>query len=246
MDASDPIACAQAVLGHSFRDDALLNTAFTHSSLAGSRLLSNERLEFLGDSVLGLVVCEELYRRFEGWLEGDLTKVKSILVSRRVCAEVADETGLTGFLRLGNGIDNRALLPTSVRAAVFEAVIGALFLDGGIGPARAFILRAMAPQFENYANTQNGDNFKSNLQQHAQRWLSATPYYELLDEQGPDHSKCFEVCVVINGQRYPSAWGPSKKQAEQEAARRALESLGELVADDSQAAITPAASMDGP
>jgi len=246
VEPSDPSACAQAILGYTFRDENLLNVAFTHSSLAGSRLQSNERLEFLGDSVLGLVVCEELYRRFEGWLEGDLTKVKSILVSRRICAEIADETGLTSFLRLGNGIDNRAALPTSVRAAVVESAIGAIFVDGGLEPARAFILRAMSAHLENYASNQNGDNFKSNLQQYAQRWLSATPYYQSLDEQGPDHSKCFEVCVVINGERFPSAWGPSKKQAEQEAAKRALEKLGEIAPENGELTSAPAASLESP
>ncbi|MHC5108795.1 MAG: ribonuclease III [Planctomycetota bacterium] len=225
MTKDEKLAIAQELIGHRFSDQDLLHTALTHASVADSRLQSNERLEFLGDAVLGMVVCEELYRRFENWLEGDLTKVKSVVVSRRVCAEVADETGLSKLLILGNGIDSSSRLPTSVRAAVYEAIIGAVFLDGGIEVARNFILTTMGPHIDKRSASTNHGNFKSALQQFVQRNLSSTPQYEALDEQGPDHSKCFEISVVIDGKRYPSAWGPSKKEAEQEAARLALESL---------------------
>lgn len=242
MDQGDAVLCAFQTTGYRFNDPELFIKAMTHSSLAGARVDSNERLEFLGDAVLGMVICEELYRRFEDWLEGELTKVKSVLVSRRVCAMVADEFRLTDHLRLGNGVENRAQLPTSLRAAVFESVVGSIFLDGGFEPAKAFVLRAMQPHIERYAESENHENHKSALQQYAQRWLSATPRYETLDEQGPDHCKCFEICVVIDGRRFPGAWGPSKKQAEQEAARRALQALqdggansdrGESIRDES-------------
>jgi ribonuclease-3 len=226
----DALAYAQDTVGHRFQDLELLYTALTHSSVADTRLDSNERLEFLGDAVLGMVVCDELYRRYANWLEGDLTKVKSAVVARRTCAKIADEAGLTSLLMLGNGIDGQGSLPTSVRAAVLEAVIGALFLDGGFETAKAFILRNVSHHIERCAASEDQENYKSALQQYAQRWLSATPHYEALDEQGPDHSKCFEICVVIAGHRYPSAWGPSKKEAEQEAARRALAILQESVA----------------
>jgi ribonuclease-3 len=216
---------AQDLIGHRFRDPDLVVTALTHSSIAGSRLDSNERLEFLGDAVLGAVVCDELFRRFPDWLEGDLTKVKSMVVSRRVCARIADETGLTDLLILGNGIEGQGALPMSLKAAVYEAVIGAMYLDGGFEAARQFILRTAAHELDTCAESDNHDNHKSTLQQYVQRWMGATPQYEALDEQGPDHSKCFEVCVVINHRRFPGAWGPSKKEAEQEAARRALEIL---------------------
>ena len=223
--------CAQELIGYRFVDPQLLTTSLTHSSIANSRVQSNERLEFLGDAVLGIVVCEELYRRHHSWLEGDLTKVKSVLVSRRVCAEIADETGLTRFLILGNGVAGRNSLPVSLRAAVYESVIGAIFLDGGFEPAKQYILRTILKHIVDAANSQVHQNHKSALQQHAQRYLSATPKYESLDEQGPDHSKCFEICVVIGQRRFPSAWGPSKKDAEQEAARKALEVLKEETPD---------------
>jgi ribonuclease III len=225
VDKNELTVSAQQALGYTFRDPELLLTALTHASIADSRLDSNERLEFLGDAILGMVVCEQLFRRYEEWLEGDLTKVKSMLVSRRVCAMIADEVGLSQLLILGNGIENRSNLPTSLRAAVLESVIGAIFVDGGVEPAREFILRAIEPHLVRCANKQNHDNHKSALQQYVQRIYSSTPRYESLDEQGPDHSKCFEVCVVVDGERFPSAWGPSKKEAEQEAARRALECM---------------------
>jgi ribonuclease-3 len=217
---------AYQITGYRFREPSLLTTALTHSSIAASRVVSNERLEFLGDAILGMVVCEELYRRFDDWLEGELTKVKSFLVSRRVCARITDQLGLTDLLVLGNGIDSRLTLPLSLRAAVLEAMIGAIFLDGGIDAARGFIQRAYADRFDSCADPNNHENYKSFLQQFVQRHHTATPRYETLDEQGPDHSKCFEVCVVINGERFPSAWGPTKKHAEQQAARRAMEQLG--------------------
>lgn len=225
VDEADVLNRAQERIGHRFRDPQLLLTALTHSSISDSRLASNERLEFLGDAVLGIVTCEELYSRFESWLEGDLTKVKSVVVSRRVCAEVADATGLTECLILGNGIDKGEELPTSIRAAVFEAVVGAMYLDGGLEPVKRFVVNAVARHIDECSSSEHQDNYKSILQQMAQRWLSASPRYEQLDEQGPDHSKCFEVCVVLNGDRFPSAWGPSKKDAEQKAAQRALEAL---------------------
>jgi ribonuclease-3 len=234
---SDLAARAQEILGHSFRNTDLLVRSLTHASSADSRVQSNERLEFLGDAVLGLVVCDELYRRFSGWLEGDLTKVKSMVVSRRVCAEIADEIGLTQLLILGNGIDPRGGLPVSLRAAVYEAVIGALHLDAGFEIAKEFILKTASDHIDTWSASENRENYKSALQQYAQRWLGATPYYDALDEQGPDHAKCFEVCVVINGDRFPSAWGPSKKDAEQKAACRALEML--------QASDTPPAVRSG-
>jgi ribonuclease-3 len=228
LNEADVVASAQKVVGHQFKNLGLLLTSLTHASVADSRLASNERLEFLGDAVLGMIVCQDLYDRYEDWLEGDLTKVKSVIVSRRLCAQIADEIGLTKLLILGNGIDAESNLPTSVKAAVFEAVIGAIFVDGGLEAARRFVLAPIVRHIVECASSDTHDNYKSVLQQYVQRLLSATPQYEVLDEQGPDHSKCFEVCVVISGRRYPSAWGPSKKLAEQGAAQRALEKLGAL------------------
>lgn len=225
MTQADIVARTSETVGYQFQNPALVITSLTHSSVADSRVESNERLEFLGDAVLGMVVCEELYRRFSDWLEGDMTKVKSIVVSRRICALIADQIGLTQLLILGNGIDAQNNLPESLKAAVYETVIGAIYLDGGIEPAKTFILNTISQHIDQNSSSDQHDNHKSSLQQYAQRHLATTPHYETLDEQGPDHSKCFEVCVLIGSTRFPSAWGPSKKQAEQEAAKKALEQI---------------------
>jgi ribonuclease III len=219
---------AEALLQHTFNNPNLLHEALTHASIANTRLVSNERMEFLGDAVLDLVVCEALYIRFPEYLEGDLTKIKSAVVSRKTCAEISIETGLTDLLITGKGISSRDSLPSSLSAAVYESIIAALYLDAGFEVVKRYVLRTMTPKIEAIAADTHQQNFKAVLQQHAQKTLGATPVYDLMDEKGPDHSKCFEVCVVIDGKRYASAWGPNKKSAEQKAALNALEELGVL------------------
>ena len=219
---------AEKILGHTFHNPQLLKEALTHASIADNRLDSNERMEFLGDAVLDLIICEALYQRFPEYQEGDLTKVKSAVVSRRTCAEVANETGLTDLLLIGKGISSRNQMPSSLAAAVYESIVAALYLDGGFEVVKDYVLRTMTAKLEAIASNSHQQNYKALLQQHAQKSLSATPIYELLDEKGPDHSKCFEVCVTIDGRRFTSAWGPNKKMAEQKAALLALEDLGVL------------------
>jgi ribonuclease-3 len=219
---------AERILGHAFKNPQLLKEALTHASIADNRLDSNERMEFLGDAVLDLIICEALYQRFPEYQEGDLTKVKSAVVSRRTCAEVANETGLTDLLIIGKGISSRSQMPSSLAAAVYESVVAALYLDGGFEVVKDYVLRTMTPKLEAIASNSHQQNYKALLQQHAQKALNATPIYELLDEKGPDHSKCFEVCVTVDGRRFTSAWGPNKKMAEQKAALLALEDLGVL------------------
>ncbi len=223
--------CQQAI-DYRFKDPSLLASALTHASVAPNRLESNERMEFFGDSVLGVVVCEYLYNTYPDYLEGSLTKIKSAVVSGRTCAVISEELGLDECLFLGNGISMRSKLPMSVTAAVFESLIAAMHLDAGFDHTRAFILRCMIPHIEAAAASDHQQNFKSQLQQHSQRELAATPTYELLDEKGPDHSKCFEIAVRIAGRRFAGAWGPSKKEAEQKAAYSALVELSLIVEDD--------------
>ncbi len=218
----------QKRIGYEFKDPSLLQAALTHASSADHRRDSNERMEFLGDAVLGLVVCQALYERLPDALEGDMTKIKSAVVSRRACARVADRLKLTAGLVLGQGMDSGDILPRSLAAGTLEAVIAAIFLDGGLAAARAWVLEHMNAELERATASQHQFNYKSQLQQWAQRELGGTPIYELLDEKGPDHAKCFEVAVTIRGEQYPSAWGPTKKEAEQKAAGLALIAVGEL------------------
>jgi len=220
-------ACEKRI-GHRFRNRALLQAALTHASSAARRRDSNERMEFLGDAVLGLVVCQALYERMPEALEGEMTKIKSAVVSRRTCARVAEKLRLTDGLTLGQGMDNNDQLPSSLAAGTLEAVVAAVYLDGGLEAARQLILSHFDEEIRRCVESQHQFNYKSQLQQWAQRELNATPVYEMLVEKGPDHSKCFEVAVSIAGRQFPSAWGPSKKDAEQKAAGLALVSLGEL------------------
>lgn len=222
------VEAVQALLEYRFHDPELLASGLTHASVATNRLASNERLEFLGDAVLGLVICEELYARFPEYLEGELTRVKSVVVSRETCARVADRLGLVEHLSLGKGIMESANLPSSLAACAYEAIIGAMYLDGGLEVTKRFILRDMGEEIDRVLAGEHRLNYKSLLQQHAQHDLGATPSYDVLDEKGPDHAKAFEVAVVLRGRRYPSAWGPSKKSAEQRAAMEALRVLGRL------------------
>jgi ribonuclease III len=212
----------QTVIKYRFRKPKLLRAALTHASGADTRLASNERLEFLGDSVLGVVVCEQLFERFPNYQEGDLTKIKSVVVSRRTCARISRELNLGDFLFLGKGMNVHTAVPASLLADVFESLVAAIYLDGGLEAAREFILRYVLPEIEREAAGAQGSNFKSLLQQVAQREFGATPRYELRDEQGPDHHKCFKVAAVIGKHPYAPAWGRNKKEAEQKAAMNAL------------------------
>jgi ribonuclease-3 len=212
----------QKAIGYTFRQPELLRGALTHASGANTRLASNERMEFLGDSVLGLVTCEQLYLRFPDYQEGDLTKIKSVVVSRRTCARFAKSLNLGDFLFLGKGMHLHTAVPSSMQADVYESLIAAIYLDGGLEPARAFILKHLGPEIEEVAEGAHGGNFKSLLQQVSQREFNATPQYVTLDEKGPDHSKCFKIAAVIGRHTYAGAWGRNKKEAEQRAAMNAL------------------------
>lgn len=217
---------AERVLGYCFKDRSLLQQALIHASVADDRLASNERLEFLGDAVLGYVVCEHLYRTYEDLLEGELTKIKSAVVSRTLCAKIAKELGLDQMIALGKGMQVRDELPSSLAAAVFESVIGAILLDGGVEAARVFVVTKLTPHIEEAASSGHQQNFKSVLQQHAQAHMEHQPVYVLVDETGPDHAKRFEMAVQLGSRRFASCWARSKKQAEQRAAFSALEALG--------------------
>jgi ribonuclease III len=229
-DCSDQLEHCQDVLNYTFRNPTYLREALTHASGANHRLASNERLEFLGDAILGAIVCELLFRKFPEYLEGDLTRIKSVVVSRRTCAKISQELGFDEFLVLGKGMGSQDETPSSVMADVFESLIGAIYLDGGMEAAKRFIVRHIESEIDATVEGHGGVNYKSNFQQLAQRQFGETPTYLLLDEKGPDHSKCFKVAAQIGRQRYAPAWGRNKKDAEQRAAMNALSQLaGESV-----------------
>ena len=230
-------ACEES-LGYQFRDRTLLRRCLTHSSIARTRLDSNERLEFLGDAILGTIVCELLFHRFPEKTEGELTRIKSVVVSRTTCAKLSVDLRLGDFLQLGKGLSDFDRIPLSIQAAVFESIVAGLYLDGGIEVARTFLVRMIGPEIDRTVESTHGRNYKSLLQQLVQKNQRGTPYYQLLDECGPDHSKCFKIAAVVGEEAYPPAWGPNKKEAEQRAAENAWCQL--------QGEPPPFVALDGP
>jgi len=218
-------ACERSI-DYRFRDRNLLRNSLTHASGANHRLDSNERLEFLGDAILGMLVCEMLFNQFPQHAEGELTRIKSMVVSRTTCARISHELRLIESLHVGKGLSTASEeLPASVAAAAFESLVAAIYLDGGFDAARQFVQRSVGPALDEAASHEHGLNFKSQLQQFAQKSHGSTPVYLLVDERGPDHSKWFKVSATVGPQSYQAAWGPNKKLAEQRAAENALSEL---------------------
>jgi ribonuclease-3 len=222
-------AKVEGLLGHAFSNRSLLAQALTHSSMMEAGGEHNERLEFLGDAVLGLIVCDLLYRNYPALREGEMTKIKSHVVSRETCADIARRIGLDRHLILGKGMLNARSLPPSLAACALESIIAAIFIDGGYAAAERFVVPQVLPVIASAADSGHQRNFKSVLQQWAQQHhtgKAATPVYRVLDEQGPDHAKCFKISVEIAGRRFEPCWGATKKKAEQDAALTALRELG--------------------
>ncbi len=219
------------VLSYQFKDKKLLTRCLTHTSAASTRLESNERLEFLGDAILGSVVCEMLYHQYPDAPEGELTRIKSNLVSRAYCTEISLALGLNRFLLIGKGVSDRGQIPRSILAGVIEAIVAGIYLDGGNEEAEAFIKRIMNENVEDSDKVAFVKNYKSLFQQYCQKIYGETPIYQVIDEKGPDHSKCFQIVATIEQKVFPPAWGGNKKEAEQKAAELALESLDEEKSD---------------
>jgi ribonuclease-3 len=212
----------EARIGYEFRRPELLERALTHASCKDALNPSNERLEFLGDAVLGLVVAHFLYAAFPDLEEGPLTRVRSAVVSAHSLTRLARDVGLDHALRIGRGL-RRDDLPPSVLANAVEALIGAMFLDGGLPAARPFILWGLERALEDELVARNDRNWKSLLQELTQQAERITPTYEVVAESGPDHQKEFEVVVRVDGDERGRGRGASKKAAEQAAAHDALE-----------------------
>ncbi len=241
------VAELETALGHVFSNAELLVRALTHRSLANQRsqgengkaevVGDNERLEFLGDAVLGLVVGEALFLMHPEWSEGELTRVRAQLVSRLHMAEVAGAIGLGDYLRLSRGEDRSGLRNKStVLSNTMEAVLGAVFLDGGLEPVKAFVRRyVMGKAVEKLAKELRSGaalgNYKSALQEYLQAERSGAPVYKVRSESGPDHRKRFLIEVRLKaadgepGKPLARGMGSTKKHAEQDAARRALTRL---------------------
>lgn len=220
-------------LPHRFRDPSLLDEALTHKSYAnenrGAALRHNERLEFLGDAVLSLIITEHLASRYPGMREGALSKLKAGLVSEVSLAAAARRLNLGSRLRLGRGEErSRGREKSSLLANALEALIAAVYLDGGLEASRAFVLDVLGEELQETELTRanpGGSDYKTRLQEWCQKHRKSLPLYRTLQETGPDHRKIFEVEVIMGDLTIGRGQGLSKKEAEQEAARSALERL---------------------
>ncbi len=214
-------------LGYEYRDRSLLNTALSHTSYANETyqdpLRSYERLEFLGDSILGFVAAEYLYQSFPSKLEGELTRIRAELVCETNLSAVAQTLQLGDELLLGNGEEQGGGRTRSgILCDVMEALLAAAFLDGGLTAARGIIERLILPKLDEVTKTHD---YKTELQELVQQKKAQVLTYELLDERGPDHCKEFYVRVLLNGKPLGEGGGTSKKRAEQAAAQQALSVL---------------------
>ncbi len=227
----------EGLVGHSFRDPKILLRSLTHSSYSNEKaatnpgLEDNERLEFLGDAVIGLVVAEALMDRYPSASEGKLSRWRSNLVSRRTLAELAAELNLGDFLRLGRGEKQTGgAEKTSILAGGFESVVGAVYVDGGLQIVRAFLLQVFRPLIEAFADeNMTGSRYldkKTALQEKSQSLYRLTPTYRLVDTWGLEHEKSFKVEILLGDSVVADGQGRSKKEAEQEAAKNALGRLG--------------------
>lgn len=219
-------------LGYTFHNRELLKGALYHSSYANEHrelgIESNERLEFLGDAVLGLVTAEDLFRKHPDLPEGDLTRIRAALVCEESLHETAQSLDLGAYLKLGRGEESGGgRQRPSILADATESVFAAVYLDGGMEEARRIIHRVLLDREQEEVVEERRRDYKTVLQEFVQRRANQELRYQMVGSSGPDHAKVFEACVTINGEAVGRGTGHSKKEAEQAAARSALKALGE-------------------
>jgi ribonuclease III len=219
----------QKVIRVKFKNKSLLQRAVTHRSYineSGRNVKDNERLEYLGDSVLGLVVNEYLFKHFEDYREGKLAKIKSAVVSEATLAKLARDIRLGDFILMGRGEDHSGGRDrSSILANTLEAVIGAIFLDSGLKVSRKFVLGLIKDEIESVDSPAAMRDPKTTLQEYVQKKYKERPVYEVVEERGPDHRKEFTVRLIINGREIVTGDGPSKRKAEMNAARISLHKI---------------------
>ncbi len=214
-------------LGYSMKNNELISEALTHKSFHHENPekapLYNERLEFLGDSVLGLAVVEYLYKSYKNYSESTMAKIKSYLVKESVLSDIASEISLGAYLRLGKGEEETGgREKKSLLADALEAVFGAVYIDGGYKNARDVILRLMMDKIDRAVSSEQFFDFKTDLQEESQTKFGILPQYKIVKQEGEEHKKMFTVDVFIGGSKFGSGTGRSKKEAETIAAKEAL------------------------
>jgi ribonuclease-3 len=235
---SETLHKLQGALDYHFKDPSLLVAALVHRSYHGAAeegetSTSNERMEFLGDSVLSLVVNDHLYRRYPNKSEGELTKMKSVVVSKQILAHLAKKIRLGSFVLVSDNAKKAGVSEMeSVLADTLEAVFGAVFLDGGFDAARTCVIQLLPDDLKDVVYQEGAINYKSLLQEYIQALHKTPPRYRVQDTTGPDHDKEFSVEVVVRGTVLGRGLGKTKKNAEQEAAREAYRRLINAAEDD--------------
>lgn len=230
-EAQQPLDQLEQALGYRFGDRGLLERALTHRSYTnepGRRGTRNyERLEFLGDSILGLVVSEHIFLSYPGEPEGNLSKTRSFVVNEKTLARIAQQRlDLGAYLFVGKGEENtQGRAKPSLLADALEAIFAAIYLDHGFEPVRNVILQLLQQEIDDVVQGRNQRDYKTELQEYTQSCFGQTPRYEIVDQWGPDHQKTFCVSLRIDDREYGRGEGSSKKRAEQVAARKALETL---------------------
>ena len=223
----------EARLNYKFNNIELLKNALVHSSYANEvrgNTHSNERLEFLGDSVLSIIVADHIFHKYPTMPEGELTRMRASLVCEKTLCAFSRELGIGEYLLLGRGEDkNGGRERDSILADAFEAVLAAIYLDGGMKAAKAHIMNTVLRDLEHYSDEDSFKDYKTTLQEIIQRNPEESVTYILVDETGPDHNKQFTVAVKLNSNVIGTGTGKSKKQAEQMAAHQALKLMGEDV-----------------
>ncbi len=231
-DAPKPLAALEEAIGYKFQDVELLMTAMTHSSYSNEnkhgneRVKNNERLEFLGDSILSLLVSDYIFKKYSSLSEGELTKIRAASVCESALFSLASELELGSYLRLGHGEAAQNRLRKSIVADAFEALLASLYLDGGIETAREFLVARIEPIIDRAAKGWD-DDYKSRLQKLVQQTPEEILEYREVGEEGPPHDRVFTFEVYLNSNLLGVGKGRSKREAEQQAAKQALSFFGE-------------------
>lgn len=224
-DLKEEASAIQASLGVHFKDPKLLFLAFVHSSYVNENkhLASehNERLEFLGDAVLGLLISDFLYQKYPDLAEGELTLLRSALVGASACTHFVKKLGLDKYILLGKGEKLSLRGRKTILADLFEAIIGAIYLDSGWKIVKAFLFEHLSEEIQKIIENPKS-NFKAELQKHTQKHFGLTPFYKVLEETGPGHRRHFIVGVFLDDKELAKGEGENKKEAEQKAAEKAL------------------------
>lgn len=218
---------AAEAIGYSYRDSSLLYQALTHRSYANEHnVKDNERLEFLGDSVLSVIISEHIFKKMAERTEGDLSKIRAVTVCEQSLAEAAKRLGLNKYILLGKGEDKTGgRQRPSIISDAFEAVIASIYLDGGIEEARKWVLSHLSFKIDDVLAGNGYKDYKTMLQERVQKGNTGHVTYETVSEDGEEHNKRFNVIVLIDGVKKADGCGKSKKEAEQEAAKHALERI---------------------